>query len=225
MIKKLLFVSGMMLSLHSLATHIIGGTLTYEYFGANAYQVTLRLYRDCASGNPAFPSTVTIQVRDSNGAVFSPSKNFTIPISTVIPVTQNWNCVGNTGICLEEGIYTQVVNNFPAQPGGYHLYTQYCCRNASIVNVSNPLSDGDSWNTFIPDANMYLQNSSPQWTGPPNLYACQGNPIGMSFTATDPDGDSLVHSWYTPYDQVAPTFPGNWIAFTPHNLADRLQSE
>ena len=215
MIKKFLsacFLFGIICN-DSFATHIIGGTLTYEHLGGNTYNIMLRLYKDCPS--TSFPATVSIEVHDSNGVYLS-AINIPFPGSTQIP--NNIPCVSSTGICVQEAVYSIVVNNLPARPGGYHLYTQMCCRSASILNIVNPLNTGDSWNTFIPDGTIYLQNSSPQWTGPLPIMGCTTVPLTLSFSASDADGDSLVHSWYTPYrgsDAPPPTYPGNWIAFLP----------
>ena len=36
------------------STHIVGGSLTYVWNGGISYTVTLKLYRDCASGTAAY---------------------------------------------------------------------------------------------------------------------------------------------------------------------------
>jgi len=50
----------------------------------------------------------------------------------------------------------------------------------------------------------------------PPLFICVNQPFTFNHAATDPNGDSLVYSLYTPYNDVpAPTFPGNNATFTP----------
>ena len=47
------------------ATHIVGGSLTYEHLGGATYRVTWKMYRDCAPGNVCFPANVRVEVRNS----------------------------------------------------------------------------------------------------------------------------------------------------------------
>ncbi|CAN5249340.1 hypothetical protein BH09BAC5_BH09BAC5_20080 [soil metagenome] len=198
------------------ATHIVGGSLTYQHLGGASYRVTLKMYRDCRPGSAAFPGSVTIEVRDLNGNNFSPSKAILIPFTTSVTVNPYIDtCAVNPGLCLEEAIFTKVVNNLPPQPGGYHLYFQYCCRNSTLSNIVNPLNAGESWYTHIPDQSTLITDSSPSWVHPPPVFVCQANPINFDHSATDADGDSLVYSWYTPYSDPAPTFPGGVATFTP----------
>lgn len=207
MTRQILLCLFLLFSLTAKATHVVGGSLTYEHLGGATYRVTLKIYRDCRPGNAAFPGSVTILVRDENGNVFSPNKDITIPFTTSVPVNPYIDtCAANPGLCLEEAIYTRVVNNLPPYPGGYHMYYQYCCRNSTLNNVVNPLGTGETWYTHIPDQSTLITNSSPVWVNPPPVFVCQAEPINFDFSATDSDGDSLVYSWYTPYTDIPPTF-------------------
>ena len=116
------------LSLASNATHIVGGSLTYEQLGGSTYRVTLKLYRDCKAGSAAFPSPVTIEVRRSCGTVALADIVIPFPGASLVPPNID-TCAVNPGICLEEAIYTKVVSGLPPTAGGYDLYFQYCCRN------------------------------------------------------------------------------------------------
>jgi gliding motility-associated-like protein len=199
----------MLLPLFATATHVVGGSITYEHLGGATYRITLKMYRDCRPGNSQFPGSVGITVRDSAGNGFSPSRSFSIPFTlstTVQPYIDS--CAVDPGLCLEEAIYTRVVNNLPPQPGGYHLFYQYCCRNYTLVNVnSSPATNlGETWYCFIPDNNDIITNSSPTWVNPPPVFVCQAQPIDFDFSATDLDGDSLVYSFYTPYEDDPPTY-------------------
>ncbi|MCC7301050.1 MAG: PKD domain-containing protein [Bacteroidia bacterium] len=195
------------------ATHIVGGSLTYEHLGGSTYRFILKLYRDCAPGNASFPGTANILVRLPNGTAFT-TVSIPFPGASFVPLNID-TCVTNPGICLEEAIYSRVVNNIPPNPGGYHVYFQYCCRNSSLGNVVNPLATGETWYTYIPDNTQWLTNSSPQWSQFPPVFVCQNQPLNFDHSATDADGDSLVYSLYTPFDDNAPTFPLNVATFTP----------
>ncbi|MGB3949270.1 MAG: SprB repeat-containing protein, partial [Bacteroidia bacterium] len=127
-----------------IASHVVGGTLTYVYNGGSSYTVTLKLYRDCKPGTAGFDPSITITVLGNNGAKFTPTRNITIPLGTVtsIPSTLDPCAIPPSPIpCVEEGIYTKTVNNLPPNAGGYHLYWQREARNISILNTNvNPNS-------------------------------------------------------------------------------------
>jgi gliding motility-associated-like protein len=198
------------------ATHIVGGSLTYEHIGGATYRVTLKMYRDCRPGNAAFAGSVTVQVRDQNGNGFSPSKDFTMPFSTAVGVNPYIDtCAANPGLCLEEATYTRVINTLPPQAGGYFLFVRYCCRNSTLNNIVNPLSTGDNWNTHIPDMSALITDNSPVWVNPPPVFVCQAEPINFDFSATDADGDSLVYSWFAPNDSMTPTISAGNATYTP----------
>ena len=199
----------------TMATHIVGGSLTYEHLGGSTYRIMLKMYRDCGPGSIQLPASVRIEIRQPNGASFVPDKDVIIPKTQVQQLDPDIDtCAFDPGICVEEAIYTTIVNNLPPNPGGYHLFFGTNARNGSIVNISNPLSTGEAFYTFIPDNSALLTNSSPQWKNFPPVFICQGNPLAFDHGATDKDGDSLVYSFYNPFtDSPAPTFPGNVATF------------
>lgn len=206
-----------LLPLLSFSTHIVGGSLTYQYMGGSTYVVTLKLYRDCGPGTAGFPGNVTISVRGNNGATFNPSKDFNMPLVLVTNVPSNLDPCAvppNPMPCVQEGIYTATVTNLPPNnPGGYHLYYQVCCRNGSVQNIVNPLNAGSSFYDYIPPSG---NNSSAVFNAFPPLFICVNQPFSFNHAATDPNGDSLVYSLYQPYNNTpAPTFPGNTATFNP----------
>lgn len=225
--KFLLLLTSILFSFSSYATHIVGGSLTYEQLGGSTYRITLKVYRDCAPGNAAFDNSITIEVLRGNGTAFSPSKNITINLGTKTVLNPYLDtCVVQQNICVEEAIYTKIVNNLPPLAGGYHLFWQRCCRNATLDNIVNPGNAGESFYTFIPDNSTLISNSSPSWLNSPPTFVCQSQPINFDHAATDPDGDSLVYSFYQPYvgcDGTTvispncptdyPTFPGGVATF------------
>ncbi|HEX8517572.1 MAG TPA: PKD domain-containing protein [Bacteroidia bacterium] len=223
----LLLLAVLFTSSNAFSSHIVGGSLTYEQLGGSTYRITLKVYRDCAAGNAAFDNTITVEVKRANGTSFSPSKNISINLGTTTVLNPYLDtCVVQQNICVEEAIYTKIVNNLPPLAGGYHLFWQRCCRNATLDNIVGPANEGESFYAFIPDNSDLISNSSPNWVNSPPTFVCQGQPINFDHAATDADGDSLFYRFYQPYagcDGVAPigpncatdypTFPGNVATF------------
>ncbi|PJA07555.1 MAG: hypothetical protein COX70_06240 [Flavobacteriales bacterium CG_4_10_14_0_2_um_filter_32_8] len=200
----------------TMATHVVGGSLTYEHLGGSTYKITFKMYRDCSPSSVQLPNSVRIEVRQPNGASFIPDKDIVIPKTQVAVLNPPIDtCAFDPGICVEEAIYSTIVNNLPPNLGGYHLFYATCCRNVSVINVVNPLSSGESFYTYIPDNSLLLTNSSPVWKNFTPVFVCQGNPLVFDHGATDKDGDSLAYSFYNPFHNTAPTFPGNVATFTP----------
>ncbi len=178
------------------ATHIVGGSLTYDHLGGSTYRIKLKLYRDC-NGVP-YPSNVNIQVFLQDGSSWG---NINIPFPGAINLNPPIDtCAFNPGVCVQEAVYTKIVNNLPPQPGGYHLYWQTCCRNCSLSNLTNPCGwmNGATYYTKIPDNTQIITNSSPEWVNFPPVFVCVNQPLVFDHSATDSDGDSLVYSLIHP---------------------------
>jgi len=213
-------------TLSSFATHIIGGSLTYEHLGGATYRITQKLYRDCTAGTADFDNTIEVEVLQPDGSPFTPSKRISIDLGdrTILDPRVD-TCAFDPGLCVEEAIYTKIVNNLPPGTGGYHLYFLRCCRNANIDNITTPLNTGEGFYTFIPDNMDILTNSSPDWVNFPPVFVCQGQDINFNHAATDKDGDSLYYKFYDPYVGCSnadatypcpannPTFPGGVPTF------------
>jgi hypothetical protein len=148
--RQLLFALAFLLVIpfKGLATHIVGGVITYTYNGGNNYTVSMILYRDCGAGNAAYPATVTFQVLQADGSLFTPSRNFTANGGTVTPIPLVLPpCATSPSVlpCAEQRVYTTTVNLAPS-PGGMHLVFQTGNRNNSITNIN--LSSGTVGETF-----------------------------------------------------------------------------
>lgn len=171
------------------ATHIVGGSLTYIHNGGSNYTVTLKLYRDCGPGTVQLPNSVTISVLGYNGAAFSPSRDITIPLSTITPVPSNLDTCAtppNPMPCTQEGLYTITVNNLPPNPGGYHMYFQVVARNLSLTNVNASGNNvGESFYAYIP--------------GPAVLW---GEDFALANGTTVDNGTT---AWSTAAGAIAPT--------------------
>lgn len=203
------------LSTHANATHIVGGSFTYEHLGGSSYNVKLKLYRDCAPGTFAYPNDVTVQVRDGLGNALTPSLNFVMPCLGIIELDPPLDtCAVDPGICVEEAVFSSIVS-LPPSATGYHLYWGVCCRNGSILNIDQPLNATELFHTYIPNNGQWLTNSSPSWVNFPPVFVCQGQDVDFDHSATDSDGDLLVYSLYTPYQN-------NILGYSAANPPDNI---
>lgn len=170
----------------------------YDCLGGNNYLITLKIYRDCSSSqNAPFDSPAAVGIYDGNNILINTLRFFN-PSITLLPVVISDPCYqAPQGICVQEAIYTQQVT-LPLNPTGYHISYQRCCRNAGIVNIVNPGEVGATYTTFIPPNALTTCNSSPRFKELPPLVICNDVPFLFDHSATDPNGDSLVYSFYDP---------------------------
>ncbi len=197
------------------ASHIMGGNLSYTYSGYNAgtnkhiFDVTLKMYRYCAPGSSNLPNSLDLGVYDEDpanpGADKVRNSTFTLPLienSFITPPNANDSCTFLPNVCVEEGIYSFTIGLDPSI-GGYHLIVDRCCRNANIGNLLNPGDAGQAYYAFIPPTS--IPNSSPVFGLAPVPFICANDTVTYSNTAFDPDGDSLVYSFETPYNGLSNT--------------------
>lgn len=210
--RKLLFLLLFLFSLvkQADATHIAGGDFTVEWISGNDFRVTLKLFRDCASGGAGFDSPITITVRDNVTHAVVTTFNMSSP--TITPIALGDECYSPpASVCIQEGVYQTTVT-LADNPNGYYLAWERCCRNPTIQNISAPGSSGMVFYVQIPDP--ALHNSTPTYGGYPSTgYLCIGTENVIDFGITEVDGDSLVFSMITPLmgtgtSSVSPTLAG-----------------
>jgi len=191
------------------ATHIVGGEMFYDHLGGGSYRVTLKIYRDCKRGTAPFDGNFNDEGKKTPPAllhVFDASGNLVrqvpmgIPVVTQIPPSINNPCIQTPNdVCVEEGKY-EITINLPSLIGGYTLVYQRCCRNNTILNLTNPGNQGASYQAFIPGPEVVLNNSSPRFDNFPPIFVCNGLDVKFNHKATDLDGDELVYSICSSYN-------------------------
>lgn len=203
--------------------------MIYDYIekspeGRNRYKITLKIFRDCGPNTAEFDGTGTspalITVKGADGVSFGVF-NIGTPKITRVPPTINSSCMSlPNSVCVEQGIYTYFLELEPRQ-GGYYVIYQRCCRNNSILNLSNPGRQGSSYYAFIPGPEVAPVNSSPRFVDYPPIFLCNGFDFSYAQAATDPDGDQLIYKFSTPYqglDDCCPvlgTFPNGAVCQSP----------
>lgn len=196
------------------AEHLVGGEIYYECLGNDEYLITLKVYRDCYSSGAPFDSPAAISIYDNSGSLVTNLSAY-YSGSQVLDVVINNPCLqAPPDVCVEEAVYTVSVN-LPPIPGGYHVAYQRCCRNQSIVNLTNPDAQGSTYYVQIPEQALNSCNSSPYYNGFPPLALCIGEELVFDHSATDPDGDQLVYSLCTPFDGGSQVVPAPIPAVAP----------
>lgn len=198
--KQLIFMCAFLaMAFVSKGDHLVGGEIYYECLGNDNYRITLKVYRDCNSSGAPFDSPASIAVYNSSGGLVNMLDAYHGG-AQLLPVVINNPCLqAPPDVCVEEAIYSVTVN-LPPISGGYHIAYQRCCRNQSIVNLTNPALQGSTYYVAIPEVALNACNSSPYFNSFPPLALCIGEELVFNHSATDPDGDQLVYSLCTPFD-------------------------
>lgn len=201
-----LTISALMCGSTASATHIVGGEIYYDCLGDDQYRITLHLYRDCILGEAEFDDPATLTVFNSSGQIIETLyPSFTG--ATVLEVEVDNPCLQVVPeVCVDHAVYEEVVS-LPFIEGGYQIVYQRCCRNNSILNLTNPEDVGATYYLNIPETALNSCNSSPRFDEFPPVALCQGDPLFLDQSATDPDGDELVYSLCDPFHGGSPAIP------------------
>ncbi len=184
------------------ATHIIGGNLSAEQISGDLYRVTLQVFKDCGP--------TAVDLNDIYIRAFS-NENSNIFVTRLLPVQPGDTlvlgdeCYSPPSLCVEEYFYSDTIT-LPANPSGYLLSAQVCCRNNAIDNLIDPAATGITWTAQIPPSSAPTQNSNPDLGPYPQLgFLCLDNLRRLDLSATDADGDSLAYELSEPLHAVNTT--------------------
>ena len=131
----------------TLASHLIGGNLGYEYLGQVGnnyeYKILFTIYVDCGptsnAPNPFATEQIGVYAHDIQNSPMGGGDKSRIQLLTVnlistqliVPDLPNGCSVG-ASTCIREGKYEGTFT-VPLNFNGYHLYGDICCRNGAIV--------------------------------------------------------------------------------------------
>lgn len=187
------------------AGHIVGGEFYYTCLGNNQYELVLKVYRDCFASGPnvatSFDNPAFIGVFDNNNNVIDQFDVFLESERNIPPVPSNPCFQAPANICVNEGVYRFIVT-LPQNTGTYTITYQRCCRNGTIVNITQPGSTGASYYTTINTNGNLACNNSPVFNEFPPIVICANDALIFDHAATDPDGDRLEYSFYTPLNSL-----------------------
>lgn len=186
------------------ATHIIGGSMSYNSLGNQVYEVRLEVIRDCigANENATFDDPASVGIYDELGRLqlqygvlgqLRMSLDATT-IDTISLPSESEICDYSDRICVERAIYIDTLI-LQSSILNFVLSYQRCCRSLAINNIVDPLESGM---TFFTSINTEVPNHSPIFneTFPVAVYA--NTPFLFDAGATDPDGDILTYELINP---------------------------
>ena len=187
-------------------THIVGGELIFKSLpagGGASHRIGLNLYFDEINGSPQAEDQVV------NLFIFQTSNNARIG-SVQVPKVSRKNITYANPECGASGLRTLFITysldillrpgDF-ADPGGYYIVWDRCCRNNVIDNIRTPGDVGSLFSLHFPPltkSGKLFPDSSPEFSEVQGDYACLNADYYLDFSATDADGDSLVYALTTP---------------------------
>jgi hypothetical protein len=182
----------------SIAANIGGGDLTYKFLGNDQYLITLRLITDCSGVSPfdSIPLNINSSSCSSTIAgmlVLNNSMDIYYPCADVITT-----CWGGNFFGPQKREYTALIN-LTSHCADWILSVHDSIRSSEISTIT-------SGQDFYIDAalnNLGQDNSSPDFSNLPMIWACVGHPDhyfqgSLFHTATDADEDSIVYSFVNP---------------------------
>ncbi|MGI4742916.1 MAG: gliding motility-associated C-terminal domain-containing protein [Janthinobacterium lividum] len=205
----------------ALATHLLGGEMTYRYLDANGpalaplrYEITVTVYNNCA--NNAIRPTAGVGIYDqATGArVVLTTVNYLYTTTTVskqvgmmdIPQTSLSACIAPvvppgctiTGVSQPYQLQKFVgVVNLPNTTSGYYALFTDGNRNIDITNLNLPGSQ--ALTLYVSMAPPQLPNHSPVFSDVAVAVICANDTTFLLNNAVDADGDRLVYTFGQPY--------------------------
>ena len=216
--KKILLYTFLLLTIFSetKATHMVGGDFSYKSLGKGLFEITLTIRRDCEYGavDAFFDNRAIVAVFNQNGSFMKEigyRGGFFLDYigNDTLNESLNITC-GTLGapVCVHEAIYTDTIF-LPRPKDGekYLLVYQRCCRNQTLLNITDPLETGGSYILEIDQFAFDERNNSPAFKDWPDIYICANQSLNFDHSAFETDGDSLVYKLYTPSSGATLTYP------------------
>ncbi len=207
---RIIYVLLLMLIAHaSLASHVMGGEITYKHLGNNDYQFELVFYRDCNGADVNgvsetlrvwnHPSLTAIPVLFVQRQDLSPS--CTQVNGGAAPLLCGSGNNGGNGIgAIEKVIYRsapiQLVGNPP--PEGWAFTYENFSRSGALTNILNPSTYGITLVAKI--FNLDQPDDAPIFNEDPYFVSCAGLPYAYNGAVSDANLDSLYFEFGTPFN-------------------------
>lgn len=219
----LILLLSLLMSTDTMATHIVGGGITYKCLGPDPvvngftrYEITIEIFQDCLNGLPQArrednPAIIGIFANDGSNlgpgidSIGTDARGDTI--AYIVPPNFSNQCVNNPPrVCLRQLRFTEVFS-LPNNSSGYKVVYVRCCRNDNILNLNNPGQVGATYFCNIPSVGEVACNNSAYFKNLPPQIICINNPFVYDHSAIDPDGDSLSYEFCDAYPGGTVTNP------------------
>jgi gliding motility-associated-like protein len=205
---------------NALATHVMGGEITWECLANGQYVFTLKIYRDCNGVNF---NTNNHALEVHNYPTVGNISQIPLAFFSVDDITAS--CEGSPCATLspsdpdipgaiEEYVLRSnpiTLNGIPPAVGWVFTWT-YGDRNAAIDNIINAQNYGITLRAkMFPYNGQNVNNcfdSSPNFFQKPSTIICAGKEFTYNHSAFDEELDSLSYEWARPLD-------GNFCNPTP----------
>ncbi|MDX1409779.1 MAG: SprB repeat-containing protein, partial [Saprospiraceae bacterium] len=200
-----LVLCGLFGSLHTAASHLIGGYITCTCLGADGgfrdYRVTLVLLRDCAGVGAPFDNPVQIGIYNRFNDAYHFARLATATHGVVEEIEPAQTC-GEVppSVCIETTSYEFIIEDLPVITDEWLISWQRCCRPGDLANMTDPASTGSAVFTTISPQAQSVCNSSPSLHLDQLPYIlCTDQSLQFPLGATDPDGDRLEFRFASAY--------------------------
>ncbi len=200
LLKATLLICFTLFSQKIFATHLVGGDLTYERVSSLKYEITLNYYFDCDGNRSAFEANPTVSYY-SNTCGYSNTIDLDTLDDTgkdIAPLCNKYesSCKGGNKKGIEKWIFKDTVT-LPQKCSDWVFSWDQVARNKAITTIDDPGSDALYLETQL-NNKKFPSNSSPYFTNDPVAFICNNQEYVYNHGAKDPDGDSLVYSFYEP---------------------------
>ena len=200
--KTLSYILLSLVATAGMASHIVGGDISFQQIKGQRYEVKIQIFIDCLRGNEnAYyedPLFLGLYSKTTNKLVRSIKLNLTNERNDTLKVSRK-SCAEVVDYCMLNAVYSDTLffdSLLYNDTNGYYLSWERCCRNKAIINIKNPEETGIAFYAEI--APFSKANSSPVFGNTPVNILCQGSFFTQNFKISDPDGDSLVMSLVSP---------------------------
>jgi hypothetical protein len=194
-----------------LASHVMGGEITWRCGNNGGYVFELIFYRDC---NGAEVNVITEDLRVWNHPTLT---NITLNFISRTDISPSCQSVsggpqpldcgsgsgGGNGLgAIEKVIYrsTELQLSGTPPPQGWIFTYENFARSNAITNLSNPSTYGITLSAtmYAVGPNSGCFDNAPQFLQAPYFVSCVGDPFEYNMNAIDPDFDSLFIEFASP---------------------------
>jgi gliding motility-associated-like protein len=211
----------------ALATHLLGGEMTYRYLDATGpataplrYEITVTVYNNCGNSAIRRSAGVGIYNQATGARVVLTATNYLYTTTTGsgqsgmmdIPQTSISTCIAPvvppgctiTGVSQPYQLQRFVgVVNLPNTTSGYYALFTDGNRNVDITNLNQP--GNQTMTLYVAMAPPQLPNHSPVFSDVAVAVICANDTTFLLNNAVDADGDRLVYTFGQPYGTTALT--------------------